>query len=170
MQKHVTKQVMKKNLKESARAGIWNHVMGFYGFPGETIEEAEDTRQFLLNNKDTIHSVEMSSFVAYRHSPIVRNPEKFGVTIHKQDEYDMPLDYYYTVNDPFSLTCIEAMGLCDELYRYDFAPWAVRINSREHVFLYVCKFGTNNLPQIYAKSEAMHSSRTAAKVSPVKIP
>ena len=170
MQKHVTKQVMKKNLKESARAGIWNHVMGFYGFPGETIEEAEDTRQFLLNNKDTIHSVEMSSFVAYRHSPIVRNPEKFGVTIHKQDEYDMPLDYYYTVNDPFSLTCIEAMDLCDELYRYDFAPWAVRINSREHVFLYVCKFGTNNLPQIYAKSEEMHSSRTAAKVSPVKIP
>jgi hypothetical protein len=112
----------------------------------------------------------MSSFVAYRHSPIVRNPEKFGVTIHKQNEYDMPLDYYYTVNDPFSLTCIEAMDLCDELYRYDFAPWAVRINAREHVFLYVCKFGANNLSQIYAKPEGKNSSRTATKRSPAKIP
>ncbi|HBR50716.1 MAG TPA: hypothetical protein DEA71_11585, partial [Nitrospira sp.] len=30
-------------------------------------------------------------------------------------------------------------------------PWAVRVNSREHVFLYISKFGTNQLPQIYAQ-------------------
>ena len=30
-------------------------------------------------------------------------------------------------------------------------PWAVRVNAREHVFLYISKFGTNQLPQIYAQ-------------------
>lgn len=153
MHKHVKKQVIEKNLHESAKAGIWNHVMAIYGFPGETLEEAEETRQFLLDNKDYIHSLEMSNYVAYRHSPIVRNPEKFGVTIHKQDEYDIPLDYYYTLNHPSSLSCQEAMQLCEELYSNDFEPWAVRINAREHVLLYVSKFGTNQLPQIYANSE-----------------
>jgi hypothetical protein len=44
------------------------------------------------------------------------------------------------------------MQLCEEFYRNDFAPWAVRVNAREHVFLYISKFGTSKLPQIYAKA------------------
>jgi len=46
------------------------------------------------------------------------------------------------------------MQLCEEFYKKDFHPWAVRVNSREHVFLYISKFGTNQLPQIYAKQPA----------------
>jgi hypothetical protein len=30
----------------------------------------------------------------------------------------------------------------------------VRVNAREHVFLYISKFGTNKLPQIYAQQKA----------------
>ena len=82
---------------------------------------------------------------------MVRTPEKFGITIHKQEEYDLPLDYYYTLNEPGGVTCLEAMHLCEEFYQNDFAPWAVRVNAREHVFLYISKFGTNRLPQIYAQ-------------------
>jgi anaerobic magnesium-protoporphyrin IX monomethyl ester cyclase len=154
MDKHVKKSVIEHNLSEAAKAGIWNHVMAFYGFPGEMREEAEETRQFLLDNKENINSVELFYFVAYRHTPMVRNPEKFGITIHKQEEYDLPLDYYYTLNEPAGVTCLEAMQLCEEFYERDFAPWAVRVNAREHVFLYISKFGTNRLPQIYAKSHA----------------
>ena len=151
MDKHVKKSVIENNLREAAKAGIWNHVMAFYGFPGEQREEAEETRQFLLDNKDSVHSVELFYFVAYRHTPMVRNAEKFGITIHKQEEYDMPLDYYYTLNEPGGVTCLEAMQLCEDFYQKDFAPWAVRVNAREHVFLYISKFGTNKLPQIYAQ-------------------
>jgi len=151
MDKHVKKSVIEKNLKLGTDAGIWNHVMAFYGFPGETREEAEETRTFLLDNKTNIHSVELFYFVAYRHTPMVRNPEKFGMTIHKQEEYDLPLDYYYTLNDSDGITCLEAMQLCEEFYQNDFQPWAVRVNAREHVFLYISKFGDNRLPQIYAK-------------------
>src|SRR3989442_9998378 len=52
------------------------------------------------------------------------------------------------------------MQLCEEFYQNDFAPWAVRVNAREHVFLYISKFGTNRLPQIYAKA-----AQTGASVS-----
>jgi anaerobic magnesium-protoporphyrin IX monomethyl ester cyclase len=154
MDKHVKKSVIEHNLREAARAGIWNHVMAFYGFPGETLEEAEETRRFLLDNNSTIHSVELFYFVAYRHTPMVRNPEKFGIEIHRQEEYDMPLDFYYTLKEPIGITCLEAMQLCEEFYQNDFEPWAVRVNAREHVFLYISKFGTNHLPQIYAKRKA----------------
>jgi radical SAM superfamily enzyme YgiQ (UPF0313 family) len=154
MDKHVRQSVIARNLREAARAGIWNHVMAFYGFPGETREEAEETRRFLLEHQPDIHSVELFYFVAYRHTPIVRNPEKFGITIHKQAEYDLPLDYYYTLNEPVGISCLDAMQLCEEFYRNDFEPWAVRVNAREHVFLYISRYGTNRLPQIYAKPKA----------------
>jgi radical SAM superfamily enzyme YgiQ (UPF0313 family) len=167
MDKHVKKSVIEKNLREAAQAGIWNHVMAFYGFPGETREEAEETRQFLLDNKENINSVELFYFVAYRHTPMVRNPEKFGITIHKQEEYDLPLDYYYTLNEPGGVTCLEAMQFCEEFYENDFAPWAVRVNAREHVFLYISKFGTNRLPQIYAKQAAAAGSVSGLVTWPV---
>lgn len=159
MDKHVKKSVIEHNLKEAAKAGIWNHVMAFYGFPGETRREAEETRQFILDNREHIHSVELFYFVAYRHTPIVRNPEKFGITIHKQEEYDLPLDYYYTLNEPVGLTCLDAMQLCEEFYQNDFEPWAVRVNAREHVFLYISRFGTNRLPQIYAVHKDLEARR-----------
>lgn len=154
MDKHAKKSVIQNNLHQAAKAGIWNHVMAFYGFPGETKDEALETRQFVIDNQPVIHSVELFYFVAYRHTPMVRNPEKFGITIHKQEEYDLPLDYYYTLNEPVGISCLDAMQLCEEFYKNDFQPWAVRVNSREHVFLYISKFGTNKLPQIYAKQPA----------------
>jgi len=150
MDKHVKQSVIARNLEHAARAGIWNHVMAFYGFPGETREEAEETRRFILDHQPSIHSVELFYFVAYRHTPMVRKPEQFGITIHKQPDYDLPLDYYYTLNEPGGLTCLDAMQLCEEFYQNDFDPWAVRVNAREHVFLYISKHGTNRLPQIYA--------------------
>ena len=160
MDKHAKKSVIENNLKEAAKAGIWNHVMAFYGFPGESRDEAEDTRQFLLDNKRFIHSTELFYFVAYRHTPMVRNPEKFGITIHKQDEYDLPLDYYYTLNDSTGISCRDAMELCEDFYKNDFEPWAVRVNAREHVFLYISKYGSNYLPQIYATKAGQEVPRT----------
>jgi radical SAM superfamily enzyme YgiQ (UPF0313 family) len=154
MDKHAKKSVIERNLQMAAKAGIWNHVMAFYGFPGETLDEAMETRQFLLDHQPVIHSTELFYFVAYRHTPMVRHPEKFGITIHKQEEYDLPLDYYYTLNEPVGISCLDAMQLCEEFYKRDFHPWAVRVNAREHVFLYISKFGTNALPQIYAKQPA----------------
>jgi len=154
MDKHAKKSVIQNNLHQAAKAGIWNHVMAFYGFPGETRDEALETRQFVIDNQPVIHSVELFYFVAYRHTPMVRNPEKFGITIHKQEEYDLPLDYYYTLNEPVGISCLDAMQLCEEFYKNDFQPWAVRVNAREHVFLYISKYGTNKLPQIYAKQTA----------------
>ena len=164
MDKHVKQSVIKRNLELASGVGIWNHVMAFYGFPGETREEAEDTRRFIIENQENIHSVELFYFVAYRHTPMVRNPQQFGITIHKQEEYDLPLDYYYTLNESGGISCLEAMQLCEEFYKNDFEPWAVRVNAREHVFLYISKFGTNRLPQIYAKRDRAEQLQAADSV------
>ena len=55
------------------------------------------------------------------------------------------------------------MQLCEEFYKNDFQPWAVRVNAREHVFLYISKFGTNKLPQIYAQRQTVGGFATACQ-------
>src|SRR5881396_1696355 len=47
MDKATTKDVIRRSLQLSAEVGIWNHAMGFFGFPGETREDAKDSVEFL---------------------------------------------------------------------------------------------------------------------------
>ncbi|MBI4385147.1 MAG: radical SAM protein [Nitrospinae bacterium] len=138
------------NLREARRVGIWSHVMGFFGFPSETQEEAEDTRRFLLANQDIIHSVEMYFFVLYKHAPVFGAVEKYGIEVKENPEHDLALDYYYTPES--GLTIEDAMRRYENFYRDDFNPWALRINAREHVFLYITHYGTNDLPRLYVKN------------------
>ena len=149
-----------RNLTEARRVGIWSHVMGFFGFPSETQEEAEDTRRFLLDHQDLIHSVEMYFFVLYKHAPVWDMMEETGITPHENPEHDLALDYYYTPKS--GLTIPEAMQRYEDFYRNDFDPWALRINSREHVFLYITHFGTNDLPQLYVKNDPNRQAHPAA--------
>ncbi len=143
--------VVIKNLNEANRVGIWSHVMGFYGFPGETEEEAEETRRFLLSHQDIIHSVEMYFFVLYKHAPVFQTVENYKIKVKENPEHDLALDYYYTPESGLSIE--QAMGKYENFYQNDFEPWALRINSREHVFLYITHYGTNDLPDIYVRNQ-----------------
>ncbi|MCH8209425.1 MAG: radical SAM protein, partial [Nitrospinae bacterium] len=138
------------NMEQARRVGIWSHVMGFFGFPSETQEEAEDTRRFLLDHQDIIHSVEIYFFVLYKHAPVFKTVEDYKIEVQENPEHDLALDYYYTPES--GLTITESMKRYDDFYQNDFGPWALRINAREHVFLYITHFGTNDLPQLYLKN------------------
>ncbi len=138
------------NLSEAKRVGIWSHVMAFYGFPTETGEEAGDTRQFLLDNQDIIHSAEMYFFVLYKHAPVMKMVDELKLEIKDIPEHDFALDFYYTPES--GQTVEEAMGRYESFYKNDFEPWAMRINAREHVFLYITHNGTSDLPDLYVKN------------------
>ncbi|CAI2718868.1 B12-binding domain-containing radical SAM protein [Nitrospina watsonii] len=151
-----------KNLNEAKRVGIWSHVMGFFGFPSETQEEAEDTRRFLLENQDIIHSVEMYFFVLYKHAPVWDMMEETKIDVQRNPEHDLALDYYYTPENGLSIP--EAMQRYEQFYRDDYDPWALRVNAREHVYLYITHYGTNDLPQLYVRNHPESQSQMAPEV------
>jgi len=140
----------KINLEQAKRVGIWSHVMCFYGFPSETEEEAEDTRRFLIENQHQIPSVEMYFFVLYKNAPVMYQADEYKIDVKVNPEHDLALDYYYTPES--GQTTEEAMDRYNRFYQEDFGPWALRINAREHVFLYITKYGTSDLPQLYVKN------------------
>jgi hypothetical protein len=146
MDKATTTEVMAKHLRLTAEAGIWNHCMGFFGFPGETKEEAWQSVQFLEQNKDYVHSLGFGTFDLGRHNPVAKHPEKWGVTAYKNPDWDLALDYYYTVKDGMSIE--EAERVFQEFERNHNPGWDLRLYIREYIFLYICRFGLQKLPDL----------------------
>lgn len=150
MDKATTTEIMTKHLKYTAEAGIWNHCMGFFGFPGETREEAWSSVQFLEQNKNYVHSLGFGTFDLGRHNPVAKHPEKFGVTAYKNPEWDLALDYYFTVKQGLSIE--EAERVFEEFERNHNPGWDLRLFIREYIFLYIARFGLQKLPDLQFRS------------------
>jgi radical SAM superfamily enzyme YgiQ (UPF0313 family) len=161
MDKATTGEVIRRSLQLSAGAGIWNHVMGFFGFPGETRDEAKSSIQFLEDNRNLVHSIGFGTFDLSRHTPVAKNPEKFGVTAYVNPEWDLALDYYYTVKQGLSVE--EAERVFEEFEQNHYPGWDLRIFIREYVFLYVARHGTNKLPVLQFRPQEVGTGA----VSPV---
>jgi len=146
MDKATTTEIMTKHLKYTAEAGIWNHCMGFFGFPGETREEAWQSVQFLEQNKNYVHSLGFGTFDLGRHNPVAKHPEKWGVTAYKNPDWDLALDYYFTVKNGMSIE--EAERVFQEFEQNHNPGWDLRLYIREYIFLYICKFGLRKLPDL----------------------
>ena len=146
MDKATTTDIMTKHLKLTAEAGIWNHCMGFFGFPGETREEAWQSVEFLEQNKDHVHSLGFGTFDLGRHNPVAKHPERWGVTAYKNPDWDLALDYYFTVKEGMSIE--EAERVFQEFERKHNPGWDLRLYIREYIFLYICRFGLKKLPDL----------------------
>jgi anaerobic magnesium-protoporphyrin IX monomethyl ester cyclase len=100
MMEHIVKgtqrQTMSRILKEGAQAGIWNHLFYFFGFPTETMGEAQETIDFIRAHHDSIHSASPGEFVLERYSPVYSEPGKFGVArIIQNPELDLAVYFKY---------------------------------------------------------------------------
>lgn len=89
---------MSRILRQSAAAGIWNHTFFFFGFPGETIENAQETVNFLYEHKPFIHSAALGTFLMERYSPAHLAPQSFGVKIILEEpDKDLAIYFDYEV-------------------------------------------------------------------------
>ena len=94
MVKGTRRETMSRVLHASARAGIWNHAFFFFGFPTETMQDAQETVNFLYVHQDVLHSASPGVFVLERYSPVHLDPLKFGVR-RVDDPPDQDLAIYF---------------------------------------------------------------------------
>ena len=85
-------------LRQSAEAGIWNHLFFFFGFPGETIEDAQETLNLIYRHKQHSHSAAPGTFLLERYAPAHLHPNKYGITrISEPAEKDLAIYFDYQV-------------------------------------------------------------------------
>lgn len=126
---------MSRILRDSVAAGIWNHTFFFFGFPGETMAEAQETVNFVYAHQDAIHSASPGAFVLERYSPVARAPKRFGVTIKDNPDRDLAIYFDYDVvsglDEPMADTL--AARLLDVLPQKQFGQFYAHDSHR---FLY----------------------------------
>jgi anaerobic magnesium-protoporphyrin IX monomethyl ester cyclase len=97
MAKGTQLDTVRRVLKDSAQAGIWNHTFFFFGFPGETLDHAQETVNFVYQQR-AIHSASPGAFVLERDAPVHRSPEKYGIRRIRQDlDKDLAIYFDYEV-------------------------------------------------------------------------
>ncbi|XUW99543.1 MAG: PqqD family peptide modification chaperone [Dehalogenimonas sp.] len=111
MNKGITTDTAQTVCRNVHGAGIWNHLYVMFGFPGETIQEAQDTISFLLDHKSTISSFHTDNFSLERGMIIEREPERFGVTVEKNRMNDFSIAYSYSLSQGISY--LQARQLSD---------------------------------------------------------
>ncbi|MGD9780735.1 MAG: radical SAM protein [Kiritimatiellia bacterium] len=83
MDKGVSVAQAARAAKAFADAGILVHAYLMYGFPTQTVQETVDALETVrqLFEEDCIHSGYFHRFACTVHSPVGRNPERFGVQL-----------------------------------------------------------------------------------------
>ncbi len=94
MHKGTRIDTMQRILRDSAAAGIWNHAFLFFGFPGESEEDARETIEFFHTNQHAIHSISSNTFLLEPRSRVARDPEAYDVSRIIPPELGHDLHYY----------------------------------------------------------------------------
>jgi len=133
MRKGTTVPEMDRILQEGAAAGLWNHVFFFFGFPGETMADAQATVDFLYAHRDCIHSAAIGTFMLERHAPVWRSPEEFGVSdVTAGEGGDLAITFDYRVSAGLDATLAEmaVSRLMDALPTKEYPQWYVHDTYR----------------------------------------
>lgn len=88
MKKGTHIDVSKRILYDAKQVGIGSHCFFICGFPTETLEEYQETVEFVKANKDIIACQGCSVFSLGKNSPIARCPEKYELRILDKDDRD----------------------------------------------------------------------------------
>ena len=137
---------MSRILKESATAGIWNHTFFFFGFPGETLDDAQQTVNFIYAHGDQINSAAMGTFLMERLSPAYRYPASFGVSrIIEDPARDLAIYFPYEVSNGLDEAMAERVhdGVLDSLPTKPFPHFYV---SDVYRFLYAGRLSLDGRP------------------------
>ncbi len=98
MHKHTQPATMSRILRDSVKAGIWNHTFFFFGFPGETMDAAQETVNFVYAHQDAIHSASPGAFLLERYAPAEREPEVYGISrVMADPKRDLAIYFDYEV-------------------------------------------------------------------------
>ncbi len=142
MEKGITREIAVEVCRNVYDAGICNYLHILLGFPTESRAEAQETIDFLLSNKNIIHSFNIGKFILIKGAPTMKYPERYGISgIDIGPDDDFNTTYSYTLSS--GLTSSEALELKDfyrdRLFREYFGKRFFNLYN-EDILLYLSHF------------------------------
>jgi anaerobic magnesium-protoporphyrin IX monomethyl ester cyclase len=131
MKKNNKRVTMERNLADATAAGIWMHCFLFFGFPGETDADAQETYDFVVSNSDIIGSFGSATFALEHNAPIFHHLDLFNIQLKPATRDDVDVYYEYDVKEGVNaeratewMKRINDAGL--DIPKYNAAGWVPR--------------------------------------------
>jgi len=173
-----SKGTILRNLIAASNSGIFVNCFTFFGFPGETENEAKETYEFVINNSKYIGSFGTGNFLLEYGSPIYNDPEPHGLTIHEPDEGDLSIWHKYKPSYGMSSAEAEAWSEKLTIDAHKLEDYASSVFSqREHLLpllkkyskTYECEtkklFLLDGIPDRITANDAIILTATNSKVN-----
>jgi len=153
MAKGTRKEHFPSILRSCNSAGIATTLFCITGFPSETVEEAEDTLNFVIKHKDVITSATFSSFLLNEGSPVQLDPERYGIVKVDKTEKDLRKDYRYEVSSGLSMVESERVHeIIEETLDEIFPMRQYLTGLHPHVLIHLVRHGDPKFPSKYAEA------------------
>ncbi len=155
-------------LQNLSRAGVCAHLYAFFGFPGETESEADETVAFVKDNASIISSASCTTFGLLDQSPAFLDPRAFGITaVDPASErlFKYFFDCEWTTGESAAVSRAKAATFLEAMARH-YADYHVLGNLEwGHQFLYCAKFGFKS-PLLSAPQDSTRATGPAAAPQP----
>jgi hypothetical protein len=135
MDKGTTRPTTQRILTDCHELGIASNVMFFIGFPSETRQEATETLDFVLANREKVDMVSMGTFQYNKNAKMHLVSDKVGLVIRRANDRNELTDYYrYAAASGMSEA--EAALLEDDFLRaFKDAGYDYPLMSRTHALM-----------------------------------
>lgn len=118
MNKILYVEEMEQIIRDTHKAGIWNHINIVTGYLHENEEDVELTLDFINRNKEYIDSARVNPFYIPVNSPIHLNPKKYGITLRENTgsyiQFDEPLRKWEEKQEWIKNTTEQVLKKCIE--------------------------------------------------------
>lgn len=132
----------RKTLLENAKSvGLWNHCTFLLGYPGETKEETESTKN-VIRNINLVDSCTPSNFALKKNAIMINETDDAGLENIK-DNGDFHISCNYVLNGKETRNIKkERMDFQLEFLKQNVERlWSIEFTDTDHILLYTSKFG-----------------------------
>lgn len=140
LNKGINCQNRTKLLTDAKEVGLWNHCTFLLGYPGETPEETESTKN-VIRNRDIINSCTPSNFALKKNALLIKETDDAGIS-NIVDNGDFHISCNYVINGgstqnikknrmDFQIDFLKSTADC---------LWSLSFNDTDHILLYLSKY------------------------------
>jgi radical SAM superfamily enzyme YgiQ (UPF0313 family) len=163
MEKGIDIKTTENVLHNCYRTGIKTSLYLIIGFPTETKEEARETLDFLLTNREMVSFIALHIFCLEKGSNIEKVPEHFGIEKIYEDKTYSPVEYKYKAISGMSMA--EVRRLRDVFEKELNKPYSdfyflyFRGGGNNHSFLYSSHYDRESLKPFASKNGNIDTKR-----------
>lgn len=130
-----------KLLQDAKDVGLWNHCTFLLGYPGETPEETEATKN-VIRNRDLINSCTPSNFALKKNALLINEVDEAGIKdITDNGNFHISCNYMVNGKATQNIKKDRMDFQIDFLKKTSDCLWSLDFTDTDHILLYTSKYG-----------------------------